>query len=87
MKGYTVFNVEQIDGLPQHFLWASTSANAFDRARRPGRSILCRHGCECRYNSYWPEKYVLRNAPDVPAPYKEANRPIILDRAELFGPY
>ena len=43
MKGYTVFNAEQIDGLPAHFYATVPPLNNDDRAARIRRAFLCEH--------------------------------------------
>jgi antirestriction protein ArdC len=49
MKGYTVFNVEQIDGLPEHYYGKPESADHAGRAHRPCRGILQATKADIRY--------------------------------------
>ena len=57
MKGYTVFNVEQIDGLPEHF-YAQARAAQRDRAAHRARGVLlCRDRRERRA---WRQPGLLR---------------------------
>ena len=41
LKGYTVFNVEQIDGLPAHFRAPAAAARPTRAAHRARRGVLC----------------------------------------------
>ena len=42
MKGYTVFNVEQIDGLPEHYYAKAEAQLRPGAAHRARGSVLCR---------------------------------------------
>ena len=48
MKGYTVFNVEQIDGLPERFYAKPEAEERSRAAHRTCRGIPCRDRRECR---------------------------------------
>ena len=43
MKGYTVFNVEQIDGLPEHYYAKPEPRVGHDAADRPGGGVFRGH--------------------------------------------
>jgi len=42
LKAYTVFNAEQVEGLPGHYYAPSGADDEFERTARTRRSVLCR---------------------------------------------
>ncbi len=62
MKGYTVFNCEQIDGLPPHYLAPAAAPPALSPLQRIERaeSVLCR---DQRRHPPWRKPGLLRHSP------------------------